>query len=112
MSYEIIPTPVFKSQSKRLIRKFPSLKSELQHLLTLLTRKPDSGTALGNNTYKVRLAVKSKGKGKSGGVRIITYKIDKYKEVYLLNIYDKSEIASVEDKTITAIINQIQTNRK
>ena len=111
MSYEIIPTSVFKNQSKRLIRKFPSLKSELQDLLAILTKKPESGTPLGNNTYKIRLAVKSKGKGKSGGVRIITYKVDKNKEVYLLNIYDKSEIASVEDKIITGIITQILKSR-
>lgn len=112
MSYEIIPTPVFKNQSKRLIKKFPSLKSELHELITLLSQQPDAGTALGNNTYKIRLAVKSKGKGKSGGMRIITYKVDRNKEVYLLNIYDKSEIDSVEDKLITSIINQIQITIK
>lgn len=112
MSYEVIPTPVFKTQSKRLIKKFSSLKSELLELYFILKAKPDTGTSLGNNIFKVRLAVKSKGKGKSGGVRIITYKIDKNKEVYLLNIYDKSEIASVDDKMISAIIKQIQTEKK
>lgn len=108
MSYEIIPTPEFKNQSKRLIKKFPSLKSELSDLYFQLQSDPATGTLLGNNTYKIRLAVKSKGKGKSGGVRIITYKIDRNKEVYLLNIYDKSEIALIEDKIITAIIHQIK----
>lgn len=65
------------------------------------------GTPLGNDTFKLRLAVKSKGKGKSGGVGIISFKIDKNKEVYLLTIYDKSEIASIDDRAIKFIIRQI-----
>jgi hypothetical protein len=72
-----------------------------------LSQTPDFGTPLGNDTFKVRLAVKSKGKGKSGGMRIITYKIERNKEVYLLSIYDKSEIASVDDRAIKFIIRQI-----
>ena len=107
MSYNIIPTPTFKSQSKRLIKKFPSLKKELSELNGILSGTPNLGTPLGNDTFKVRLAVKSKGKGKSGGMRIITFKIDKNMEIYLLTIYDKSEIASVDDKAIKDIIRQI-----
>ena len=107
MSYNVIPTPNFKSQAKRLIKKFPSLKKELSDLNVTLSQMPALGTTLGNDTFKVRLAVKSKGKGKSGGMRIITFKIDKNKEVYLLTIYDKSEIASVDDRTIKFIIKQI-----
>lgn len=40
-------------------------------------------------------------------MRIITFKLDKNKEVYLLTIYDKSEIASIDDKVIKFIISQI-----
>ena len=107
MVYNIIPTATFKVQAKRLIRKFPSLKKELSELGTLLSVTPLTGTPLGNNSYKIRLAVKSKGKGKSGGVRIITFKVEKNKEVYLLTIYDKSEISSIDDKGISFIIRQI-----
>ena len=107
MSYNVIPTPNFKSQAKRLIKKFPSLKQELSDLSFTLSKTPALGTPLGNDTFKLRLAVKSKGKGKSGGVRIISFKIDKNKEVYLLTIYDKSEIASVDDRAIKFIIRQI-----
>jgi mRNA-degrading endonuclease RelE of RelBE toxin-antitoxin system len=107
MSYNIIPTPLFKSQSKRLIKKFPSLKKELLELSNILSGIPNFGTPLGNDTFKIRLAVKSKGKGKSGGMRIITFRIDKNKEVYLLTIYDKSEMDSLDDKTIKFLIRQI-----
>jgi mRNA-degrading endonuclease RelE of RelBE toxin-antitoxin system len=107
MSYNVIPTTTFKSQAKRLIKKFPSLKKELSDLSVTLSQTPDLGTPLGNDTFKVRLAVKSKGKGKSGGMRIISFKIDRNKEVYLLTIYDKSEIASVDDRAMKFIIRQI-----
>lgn len=107
MSYNIIPTPIFKSQAKRLIKKFPSLKTELSELSIILSETPNHGTDIGNNTFKIRLAVKSKGKGKSGGMRIITFKVDKNKEVYLLTIYDKSEMDSLDDKTIKFLIRQI-----
>jgi mRNA-degrading endonuclease RelE of RelBE toxin-antitoxin system len=58
-------------------------------------------------TYKIRLAIKSKGKGKSGGARVIPYVMTDDKEVYLLTIYDKSEFGSVNDKTIKAIIESL-----
>ncbi len=107
MSYKVIPTPTFKSQVKRLIKKFPSLKKELLDLSISLSDNPEIGTSLGSDTFKIRLAVKSKGKGKSGGMRVITFKIDRNKEIYLLTIYDKSEIASVDDKAIKFIVKQI-----
>src|SRR5262245_28728889 len=100
MSYNVIPAPNFKSQVKRLIKKFPSLKKELSDLSITLSENPAMGTPLGSDTFKIRLAVKSKGKGKSGGMRVITFKIDRNKEVYLLTIYDKSEIALLDDRTI------------
>lgn len=108
MSYSVIPTPTFKSQAKRLIKKFPSLKKELSELSDTLSLMPDIGTVLGSDTFKIRLAVKSKGKGKSGGMRIITFKIDRHKEVYLLTIYDKSEIASIDDRAIKFLLRQIK----
>ncbi|TZF82714.1 hypothetical protein FW774_14565 [Pedobacter sp. BS3] len=107
MSFSVIPSDKFKREAKRLIKKFPSLKQELVVLNTTLTVKPETGTPLGNNTYKIRLAIKSKGKGKSGGGRVITYTISDNKEVYLLTIYDKSEFDSIDDKMIKAIIESL-----
>jgi hypothetical protein len=63
---------------------------------------------LGNDTYKIRLAIKSKGKDKSGGGRVITYVVKDYKEVYLLTIYDKSEFENVDDKTLKNSIHSLQ----
>jgi len=107
MSFSVIPSDKFKKEAKRLIKKFPSLKQELAELSAVLTEHPDSGTSLGNDTYKIRVAIKSKHKGKSGGARVITYLVTEHKEVYLLTIYDKSEFDIVDDKTLQNIISSL-----
>jgi hypothetical protein len=70
---------------------------------------------LGNDCYKIRLAVKSKGKGKSGGVRIITHIIAKLKrdnagltKLYMVYIYDKSELESLTDKELRKMIKEVK----
>lgn len=104
MNYKVIPVDKFKKEAKRLIKKYPSLKSELTELAASLSIEPTHGTALGNNVFKIRVSIKSKGKGKSGGARIITYVISPQKEVYLLTIYDKAEFDSIDDKMLRRII--------
>lgn len=107
MSFSVIPSDKFKKEAKRLSKKYPSLKEELVELNDTLADKPETGTALGNDTYKVRLSIKSKGKGKSGGGRVIIYVVNDNKEVYLLTIYDKSEFENVDDKTLKNIIQSL-----
>lgn len=111
MSYSIIPVDKFKKEAKRLIKKYPSLKDELIELSNQLEQNPIIGTALGNNTFKIRLAIKSKGSGKSGGARIITYLVNEQNEVYLLTIYDKADLDTVEDAVLKKIIKQIKFNK-
>lgn len=55
------------------MKKYPSLKNELAELGRQLADAPTIGTALGNNCYKIRLGIAYKGKGKSGGARVITH---------------------------------------
>ena len=109
MSYSVIPVEKFKKEAKRLIKKYASLKKELIELAELLKFNPTAGTSLGNNAYKIRIAIKSKGTGKSGGARVITYVVTENKEVYLLTIYDKGELDSIDDKTLRRIITSIKT---
>jgi len=65
-------TKNFQKEFKRLVKKFPSLKNELADLRDLLQTAPNTGKQLGNNTFKIRLAIKSKSTGKSGGARVIS----------------------------------------
>lgn len=107
MNFSVIPTNKFKKEAKRLIKKFPSLKNELMDLNDLLSFAPETGTALGDGKYKIRVAIASKNKGKSGGARVLTYLITEQKELYLLTIYDKSEFSSIDDKSLKIIIDSI-----
>ncbi|MEO6705886.1 MAG: hypothetical protein ABIN04_08575 [Ginsengibacter sp.] len=108
MSYSVIPIAKFKKEAKRLGKKYPSLKNELFELNILLESKPTVGTPLGNNAYKIRIAIKSKGSGKSGGARVITYVLTENKEIYLLTIYDKGELDTINDNTLRKIIKNIK----
>lgn len=112
MSFSVVPSDKFKKEAKRLTKKYPSLKTELAGLAQILSANPETGTALGDGVYKIRLAIKSKGKGKSGGARVITYVVTEDGEVYLLTIYDKSEFDSVDDKTLEQVIKTLDTGTR
>ena len=105
MGYAIITIPRFDREIKRLAKKYASLKDEYQTLIEELEENPEKGTPLGSNLYKIRLAIASKGKGKSGGARVITYLKTEQGNVYLLSIYDKSEKDTISDKEIKEILN-------
>lgn len=104
MSYNVYPTPDFKKYLKRLSKKYPSLKADLQGLITILKEKPDSGIHLGHGIHKIRMAITSKGKGKSGGARVITYLVTEDNEVYLVFIYDKSQLENITKEQILEMI--------
>lgn len=100
MSYEISSTPFFEREAKPLIKKYPSPADEINDLTDSLAEKPVQGAALSNNCYKIRLAIKSKGKGRCGGARVITCVVAVREVVVLLSIYDKSDQATISDAEI------------
>ena len=107
MSYRIEALPYFKKRAKRLIKKFPSLKQELADLGLRLSKDPKQGSPLGQSCFKVRLAIKSKNKGKSGGARVITHVYITQTTVFLLDIFDKSEQSSITDKDLSELLKGI-----
>ncbi len=112
MKYNVIPTPRFKREAKKLLKRYSSLKSELFELEKTISENPYSGIDLGNNTFKIRIAIKSKGKGKSAGGRVITYVINEFSEVMLLTIFDKSDLENIDDKILRDMINEIKKRKK
>ena len=88
-------------------KKFPSLKKELADLIEELKITPTLGTFLGNNCYKIRFSISSKGKGKRGGARVITNVAVIEQNVYLLCIYDKSEKADISNKELAELLSYI-----
>lgn len=108
MSYNVLPIPPFDRQLKRLSKKYPSLKQEFFELIERLEENPEQGTSLGNNCYKIRVAIQSKGKGKSGGARVITNFVIAEETVYLLSIYDKSDKENLSDKELNELLEFVQ----
>ncbi|HAR72104.1 MAG TPA: hypothetical protein DCR77_01655 [Flavobacteriaceae bacterium] len=108
MSYNIVATPEFLKEAKKLGKRYRSLKEDLTVLIEELQQNPTLGTALADNCYKIRLAIKSKGKGKSGGARVITHLFIENETIYLLSLYDKSEQNSISDKEIKDLLKLIK----
>jgi mRNA-degrading endonuclease RelE of RelBE toxin-antitoxin system len=104
MSFNVVVTDGFKKHAKDVAKKYPSLKSDLKKLINLLQENPVQGQPLGKDCYKIRMAITSKGRGKSGGSRVITcVKIVDY-TVYLLTIYNKSVKESLTDKELDELL--------
>ncbi|MDR0829906.1 MAG: addiction module toxin RelE [Prevotellaceae bacterium] len=101
MNFEV--TAEFEKSLKRLGKKYPSLKKDYENFLEELEQNPLIGDEIFPNCRKARIAIKSKGKGKSGGGRIIFYIEVTNENIVLLYAYDKSEMENVQ----TAFIEQI-----
>jgi len=107
MANEVIYSAVFIKKAKIYKKKYLSLVEDLYRLEEQLLENPHQGNDLGAGLYKIRLAIKSKGKGKSGGFRIITYLVSNSADgtiINMLTLYDKSEESSIDKKELQIII--------
>ncbi len=99
--------PLFRKEVKILAKRYRSILDDIDELIISLKENPTQGTDLGNGLRKVRLAISSKGKGKSGGARIITHTVilnEQEDEIGLLTIYDKSEKSTIKGKELSDIM--------
>ena len=107
--YTLIPTPNFTKELKALSKKYSSIIEDVELLATKLVLDPThTGTSLGGNFYKIRIAIKSKSQGKSGGARVIINVMVIDKAVGLISIYDKSEQGSVSVSELKEILKTIK----
>ncbi|WP_295651987.1 type II toxin-antitoxin system RelE/ParE family toxin [uncultured Mucilaginibacter sp.] len=100
MSFNVKITPEFDKSLKQIAKKHKSVKNDILNLINELEEHPTMGTSLGNNLYKVRLALSGTSKGKSGGARVITYVKISRETVVLAQIYLKSEFDTVDESGI------------
>ncbi len=107
MSYSIKTIPQFDKQLKRLVKKYPSFKTDFAAFIPSLREQPKQGTPIGKSCFKIRISISSKGKGKSGGARIITNFVVTDATVYLLSIYDKSEKENLSDKELSELLTSV-----
>jgi len=108
MRYNVLSIVPFDRQLKRLAKKYPSLKAEFAALIEDLENNPSKGISIGNKCYKIRLAIASKGRGKSGSARVITHFYVSRDTVFLLAIYDKNEQENITDRELKMLLSQIE----
>lgn len=108
MNCKLIPSIKFLKSAKRLAKRYASLKNDLAEFGRMLMNNPEAGVSLGGKLRKVRMPIASKGRGKSGGARVITYVInlkdDNFYEIRLLDIYDKSERSTLTDNELQELV--------
>ena len=114
MNVTVRITKNFKTAAKPLLKKYPSLHNDLLQLEAELISNPSLGRPLGHNAFKIRLKISSKGKGKSGGARVISlvettliaeiHSTEEQVTVNLITIYDKADTATISDKELRELI--------
>ena len=107
MTCKITATPDFARELKKLSKRYPSMKQDYSDFLEELRKNPLMGTELGKHLRKVRLSIASKGKGKSGGARVITYTVlieTNDADITLVTLYDKSDQANITNKELRQLM--------
>ena len=108
MNVKLIPSKEFLRRLKHLAKKYKSIGDDYRTLKESLLKNPIQGESLGGGVRKIRMAIGSKGKGKSGGARVLTLAVlvSGDADVTLLTIYDKEEIDNVSDNYIKWLVNK------
>lgn len=110
MNYNIVTTPEFDKRIKRLSKKYASIKEDFRNLLQSLQDNPVQGVLLKDGFRKIRMAITSKGKGKSGGARVITLNCfldESNKQIILVTIYDKNEQENITTAEISVALSTL-----
>ena len=108
MIYDVLTSSLFEKEFKKICKKHKSAKDDIISLVNKLKENPHLGSSIGKDCYKIRIAISSKGKGKSSGARIITRVRIVNKTVYLLSVYDKSEQDSISDKELESVLRSLE----
>ena len=115
MSFEVLTVPRFEKEAKAIGKRQRSLKDDLAVFIAALAENPFQGDELTPGIRKIRMAITSKGRGKSGGARIITYTVvvaECEGRVYLLSIYDKGDYSTVDIEAIKKAVADLEAPPK
>lgn len=110
MSFRIETSRYFDVEAKRLNKKYPSFKNDYKELLESLKERPLQGVELLPSVRKIRFSIKSKGKGKSGGARVITHNLiisENEGRIALLLLYDKNDASTVKTEVLKEILKEL-----
>ena len=94
MLHTVVETPEYRAQAERE----GLTAAERIEIVNYLSKHPTAGDVIPGTggARKVRFA--GRGKGKSGGYRLITHYADADIPVFLLSIYGKDQMANITDK--------------
>lgn len=87
------------------------MRADIEECTKSLEENPLQGAELIPGVRKIRMAIKSKGGGKSGGARVITYNVlatEQEGVVYLLEVYDKSEYSTVKEEVLKEMVKDLK----
>lgn len=107
MNYRVKASATFKRNIKNLGKRYASIADDYACLLDELEKNPGLGVDLGGGLRKIRMAITSKGHGRRGGARVITFTVIVSVEeavINLLTIYDKSERESISRSEILTLL--------
>ena len=107
MSFEIITSEYAERMIKKLSKRYRSFDGDIKAFRESLKADPMQGVEIAPNIRKIRMAITSKGRGKSGGARVITLNAlvaDHGGTIFLLLVYDKADAASVKMNVVRDII--------
>ena len=97
----------FAKEAKRLAKKYPSFKQDYKDFLVSIKNNPLQGDEITKKIRKIRMAIKAKGKGKSGGARVITFNVLTDVEnghVVFLLLYDKEDASTVKANVVKQLV--------
>ncbi|MBR0046052.1 MAG: type II toxin-antitoxin system RelE/ParE family toxin [Bacteroidaceae bacterium] len=104
---EIVVLPTFQREAKILKKRYQSFVDDYEAFLDQIETNPLIGTDLGHGLRKVRMAIASKSKGKSGGARVITFLLKEQENTLsLLYIYDKADRSNISKKDLLNLLQQ------
>lgn len=114
MKVDLKYLPEFERRARILAKRYKSFVKDYEEFLDSLEENPFQGTSLGMGVYKTRMAIASKGKGKSGGARVLTYNVTKTAPdkvvVTLLSVFDKGEMENVSDAYVKSLVKETKNN--
>lgn len=108
MGNRVVVRKSFLGPAKRLAKRYRLFYKDVAKLISELGVEADIGTPLGSNVYKIRLGIASKARGKSGGARVITYVYRSAGAVYLLFVYDKSDMDTIPETDLRALVRELE----
>jgi mRNA-degrading endonuclease RelE of RelBE toxin-antitoxin system len=111
-NYKVLTTDGFIKEAKKLKKKYPNIGEDFRKLSKELKHDPITGhAALGQDCYKIRMAISDKNQGQSGGARVIVEVKIIDKVVYILSVYDKSIKEDLLDGELEKMLKNKSTTR-